>query len=254
MGEIARNLQLVNERIERAAEHSGRAAGDVTLIAVTKSVSVECIQESIAAGVRHFGENRVQEAQAKYDRRGTNLAILDDLSAKANSQSKTQNPKSKIGITLHMIGTLQRNKARHAANLFDYVHSVDRPQLLDALDRAAGVERPDEPLPVLVEVNVTGEESKSGISPEALTTLADSLASCDHLQGVGLMTIARLSASESELRATFAKVRRLLEELRASHPGQWQHLSMGMSDDYEVAIEEGATMVRLGRAIFGERG
>jgi hypothetical protein len=240
MGEIGRNLQIVQERIERAAERSGRTAGDVTLVAVTKTVNVERIREAIAAGVRHFGENRVQEAQVKYAPRGTALASAEIVAREE--------------IILHMIGSLQRNKARDAAALFDYVHSVDRPQLLDALDRAAGVERPNKPLPVLIEVNITGEESKSGVPPEGLPALADSLASCGHLQGVGLMSIARLGASERELRTTFSRLRRLLGDLRASHPGHWQQLSMGMSDDYEIAIEEGATMVRLGRAIFGERG
>jgi uncharacterized pyridoxal phosphate-containing UPF0001 family protein len=149
MGAIARNLQLVNERIERAAERSWRTAGDVTLIAVTKSVGAERIREAIAAGVTHFGENRVQEAQAKYAPRGTALASGE----LGEVQSAIQNPNSKlqnIDITLHMIGSLQRNKARQAAVLFDCIHSVDRPQLLDALDRAVRAERPNKPLPVLI--------------------------------------------------------------------------------------------------------
>jgi len=239
MGAITHNLELVNERIERSAERSGRTAGDVTLIAVTKTVRVERIREARAAGLSHFGENRVQEAQAKYAPRGTSLASTELV--------------SREGVNLHMIGSLQRNKAHHAAALFDYVHSADRPELLSALDRAAQMERPGVPLPVLIEVNVMGEATKSGVSPEGLPAMVDSLAGCGHLRGVGLMTIARLGADEAELRTTFATLRRLLEELRVSHPGHWQHLSMGMSDDYEIAVEEGATMVRLGRAIFGER-
>ena len=231
-GSIASNLQAVRERIARAAERSGRAAEGVTLIAVTKSVSLERVLEAVSAGVTHLGENKVQEAEAKF---GESRAELLQL-----------------GITLHMIGSLQRNKAARAAALFDYVHSVDRVELVTALDKAA-VERSGGPLPVLLQVNLTGESTKSGVSPEELPVLADALAGRHGLRGVGLMTIARLGAGEGELRRTFAALREMLYGLRNSAPGDWRHLSMGMTDDYEYAIEEGATMLRIGRAIFGER-
>ena len=224
---VAANLEGVNERIARAAERSSRAASDVTLVAVTKTVTPERIVEAIAAGVTHLGENRVQEAEAKFAPVG-------------------RVPRD--GLTLHLIGTLQRNKARRAAALFDWVHTIDRPELAGALDSAVA-----KPLPVLLEVNMTAETSKSGVAPGDLPALAGALAGCAHLQPLGLMTIARLGATEAELRRTFVGLRGLLERLRADYPGDWRHLSMGMTDDYEIAIEEGATIVRLGRALFGER-
>jgi pyridoxal phosphate enzyme (YggS family) len=224
---VAANLERVTERIARAAERSGRTPSDVTLVAVTKTVPPERIIQAIAAGVTHLGENRVQEAEVKFGPSG-------------------RIPRS--DVTLHMIGTLQRNKARRAAALFDWVQSLDRPELAAALDSAAV-----KPLPVLLEVNLTGEPSKSGISPGHFPLLADIVAGCPNLQPFGLMTIARLGAPEAELRRTFATLRDLLERLRAGYPGDWRHLSMGMTGDYEIAIEEGATLVRLGRAIFGER-
>jgi pyridoxal phosphate enzyme (YggS family) len=234
---IAANVEVVRERIARAAERSGRHASEVTLVAVTKTVPVERIEQAIAAGVTHFGENRVQEAEAKY-------ALIGE---------PAQGAVPREGITLHMIGSLQRNKARRAVTLFDLVQSVDRPELAVALDRAAGEMQRKEPLPVLLEVNLTGEASKSGVSKVELPRLADTVAGCPYLKGMGLMTIARMGAPEAELRRTFVELRRLLEGLRGSFPSEWMHLSMGMSDDFEWAIEEGATMVRIGRAIFGER-
>jgi pyridoxal phosphate enzyme (YggS family) len=233
MAAVSSNLQGIYERMARAAERSGRSPDDVTLVAVSKSFPVESILEAIEAGVTNFGENRVQEALAKF---GSGGEVRRE------------------GITLHMIGSLQRNKAVQAASLFDWVHSVDRSDLAAALDRAAGSERPaGEPLPVLLQVNLTGEPSKSGVAPADLPQLADALVGCANLRGMGLMTIARMGAPEAELRATFIALRGLLEDLRRTHSGDWRHLSMGMSDDFELAIEEGATMVRLGRAIFGMR-
>lgn len=238
---IAENLHTIQQRIERAAQPSGRQASAITLVAVTKTVPVRQIREAIAAGVTHFGENRVQEAIEKYALPGEPPGDRVD----------------REGITLHMIGTLQRNKARRAASLFDWIQSLDRLELAHSLEEAAAQERAakEAPLPVLIEVNLTNEPTKSGIAPQELPRLADALAACPHLRGAGLMTIARLDATERELRQTFSDLRNLLEGLRGrgSHPGDWQHLSMGMSNDYELAIQEGATMVRLGRAIFGER-
>jgi pyridoxal phosphate enzyme (YggS family) len=235
MSDIGGNLNIVRERITRASERSGRPPDAVILIAVTKAVPPQRIIEAVAAGVTHFGENRVQEAYAKYAARDHGGEIPRE------------------GMTLHMIGTLQRNKARKAAIVFDWVQSVDRPALAVALDKAAEQERAGEPLPVLLEVNLSGEVTKSGVAEGELPRLADAVTRCSHLRPQGLMTIARFGAGEAELRRTFAALRRLLEELQRSHPGDWRHLSMGMTDDYEYAVEEGATMVRVGRAIFGER-
>lgn len=233
---IASNLDLIRERIERAAQRSGRTSADVMLLAVSKIVPVEHIQEAIAAGVTHLGENRLQEALEKYSFRA------------APEAGKV----SREGIELHMIGTLQRNKVRRAVALFDWVQSLDRAELAHDLERAAH-DRGAGPLPVLIEVNLTGEATKSGVSREELPALAAVLDNCPNLRCEGLMTIARLGAPEPELRRTFSTLRSLLEEMRASYAGTWRHLSMGMTDDYEIAIEEGATIVRIGRAIFGER-
>jgi pyridoxal phosphate enzyme (YggS family) len=237
LSDLASTLERIQERIARAAERSGRTAADVTLVAVTKTFQVDCIREALEAGITHFGENRVQEAQRKYAARGMPFA---DMVARE-------------GITLHMIGSLQRNKARDAVVLFDWVQSVDRPHLAKALEKAAEAERAGmEPLPVLLQVNITGEASKSGVVATDLPGLTETVAACPHLKCEGLMTIARLGASEAELRETFASLRRLRDDLKREHPAV-HHLSMGMSDDYEIAIEEGATMVRLGRALFGVR-
>jgi pyridoxal phosphate enzyme (YggS family) len=236
-------LDEIRERITLAAGRSGRTSDAVTLVVVTKTIPVDRIQAAIEAGAVNLGENRVQEAEAKFEESnapGTNINT-DKI--------------SRAGITLHMIGGLQRNKARRAVGLFDWIQSVDRPELLAALESAGAEQERTEPLSVLLEVNMTGEAAKSGITPAELPGLADALAACPHLRGMGLMTVARLGANEKELRSTFASLRHLLDMLKVGHPhaGDWKHLSMGMSDDYEYAIEEGATIVRLGRAVFGPR-
>lgn len=242
MGDIAYNLAVVRERIARAAEKSGREAQAVRLIAVTKTMPVERIREAIEAGLTEFGENRVQEAEMKF-------AMADTNASEAIDDGKVV----RRNITLHLIGSLQRNKARQAADLFDCIQSVDRVELVHALDKSYAERLGKQKLPVLIQVNLTREESKSGVSPANLPTLADSILVSDNLQGAGLMTIARLGADERELRHTFATLRFLLDDLRHSHSADWTELSMGMSDDYEVAIEEGATVIRLGRALFGAR-
>lgn len=238
MSQISDNLNGIRERMLYSAERSGRTPTDVALVVVTKTVGPEKIREAVEAGATHIGENRVQEAEAKF-------------SPVAGSPSGET--VSRQGLTLHMIGALQRNKARRAAELFDYVHAIDRPELLPLLDR--GAHESGKVLPVLLEVNTTGEEAKSGVMPQNLARLADALAVCEHLRGMGLMTVARMGAGEVELRRTFSGLRDMLEQLKQTHAraGEWKHLSMGMSDDYQIAIEEGSTMVRLGRAVFGER-
>ena len=237
--EIADNVARVRERISRAAERAGRSNAAITLVAVTKTQPVDRILQAVEAGVTVFGENRVQEAIAKFVGRG------------ADGKDRGLVPRK--GISLHMIGTLQRNKARHAARHFDCIHSVDSVRLAQELDKASGHEQNGEPLPVLLEVNLTREPSKSGVSTGELPRLAGTLETCGSLRCVGLMTIARFGAEEKELRDTFVRLRILLDRMKGNYPGDWRHLSMGMSDDFEYAIEEGATMVRVGRAIFGER-
>lgn len=210
-----------------AARRAGRDPAAVTVVAVSKTVPVERLRAAVAAGIAELGENRVQEA-------GPKVATLGH------------------GLTWHLIGHLQRNKAAAAVRLFDMIHSVDSLELATALDRQAA--RLGKRQRVLLQVNVSGEQSKSGFAPVALQTAAAQVAALPHLRPEGLMTIAPLGAGESALRDVFGTLRALRQELAPAFPGEaWQHLSMGMSDDYEIAVAEGATLVRVGRAIFGER-
>jgi pyridoxal phosphate enzyme (YggS family) len=232
-------------RMERAAARAGRDPATVTLIAVTKTQPLARIAEAVALGVRDFGENRVQEALARF-------APPDDGAAPAPDGGDLI-PRS--GLTLHLIGTLQRNKARRAAVFFDTIQSVDRIDLVADLERHRATDAADRPpLPVLIEVNISGEASKTGVAPADVPALADALCACPHLAPRGLMTIAAPGLDEAALRRQFAAVRELRDRLQAAHPDvAWSELSMGMSDDFEAAIQEGATIVRLGRALFGER-
>jgi pyridoxal phosphate enzyme (YggS family) len=236
---LAHNLRIVQERIARAAAASGRTAAAITLVAVTKTHPVAMIEAARALGLVHFGENRVQEAEAKFAHPDGKQAGLDLV--------------PRAGLTLHLIGPLQRNKARRAATFFDLIDSVDRIEIVTGLERhraAAG----GPPLPVLIEVNVSGEASKSGVAPAGLDTLADAVRAAPHLAPRGLMTIAPFAASEPEWRRVFARLRALRDGLAARDPqAGWTALSMGMSGDYEAAILEGATEVRLGTALFGPR-
>ena len=228
MGTIADNLQRVQQRIAAAAERSGRTAADITLVAVSKTISVERIQEAISAGVKHLGENRVQEAREKI-------------------------PQIDAPVTWHMIGHLQRNKAKYAVRLFDMIQSIDNPELAQEVDkRAAQVNRV---MPVLIEVNTSGEASKFGVAPEQALELARQVDSLPNLQLQGFMTIAVFSEIEQAVRDCFKRLREIYETARIQ---SWERanisvLSMGMSHDFEWAIEEGATMVRIGTAIFGPR-
>lgn len=228
---VADNVARVRERIAGAAARVGRAVSDVTLVAVTKTRTSSEMAAVCAAGVRHLGENRVEEAEAKRPQL--------DLS----------------GVTWHMVGHLQRRKARRAIELFDVVQSVDSVRLARRLD-VLMAER-DQVLPVLIEINVSGEETKYGFRIEQRAELDAAVAEIvplPHLRVEGLMTVAPLCDDPEEVRPVFAHLRKLAGEFRTRHPqGEWRHLSMGMTDDYVVAVEEGATIVRVGRAIFGPR-
>ena len=223
---IRDRIQSVLERIERACERSGRRSRDVTLVVVTKTVPPERIAEALEAGARDIGENRVQEARDKF-------------------------PQLALPFTGHLIGRLQTNKAKYVPHLFEWVHSVDRVELARELGRrclAAG-----RTLNCLLQVNVTGEETKQGVFPDGLAALAEAAAEVEGIRVRGLMTMAALGPPEAELRKTFSSLRRLAEELaeRKLPNVEMEHLSMGMSGDFEIAVEEGATMVRVGSAIFG---
>src|SRR2546430_15186102 len=215
----------VASKIEEAAVKVGRSVGEITLVAVSKTVPVELVKIAYNLGVTDFGENRVQEALPKI--------------AEFHPQ----------GMRWHMIGHLQSNKAGKVAAAFDSVQSVDSLHLAQALNRHAGKR-----LPVLLQVNVAGEESKEGITLEEAPVLARQIAALAAIELQGLMTIGPLVENPEEARPVIRRLRNLRERLQDDLPQcSWQHLSMGMTDDYPVAIEEGATIVRIGRAIFGER-
>jgi pyridoxal phosphate enzyme (YggS family) len=212
---------------DRIGVHQARGGWNhpVRIIAVTKTHGPEAVRAALAAGLEDVGENRVQEALAKQDQL--------------------------VGVPVrwHLIGSLQRNKARHVVGRFALIHSVDREDLAAELDRRV----PDgSRQPVLVEVNCSGEPQKSGVDPEGLPPLLDRIAALPRLRLDGLMTMAALSEDERVQRGAFARLRELRDRMRAAgHP--LPELSMGMSGDYPVAVEEGATMVRLGTLLFGER-
>jgi PLP dependent protein len=196
-------------------------------VAVTKTVPVEMIRRAIDAGMTTFGENRVQEAAAKVD--------------------------AVEGATWHLVGPLQSNKARRAIALFDVLETVDSVDLARRLDRLASEDQPASRLPVLIQVNIDRDAPKAGFDPDRLEASVEDLLSLDHLEVRGLMTVGRLVTQPEEARPTFRALRELSERLRGHHPALGNDLSMGMSDDFEVAVEEGATIVRVGRALFGER-
>lgn len=223
----AARLEGVRDRIARAALAVGRAPSAVTLIAVSKTFPTEALRAAYAAGQRHFGESYAQEALAKMDA----LADLTD-------------------IVWHFIGPLQSNKTRPIAERFDWVHSVDRLKIAERLSAQRPADRA--PLQACLQVNVSGEATKSGADPDALGHLADAVATLPNLSLRGLMTIPEPSDDPLLQRRRFASLRRLLEAQAPKHPGM-DTLSMGMSDDLESAVAEGATFVRVGRAIFGSR-
>lgn len=219
----------IKERVERAAQRVGRDPADITIMAVTKTLDRHAVDEAVALGVRYVGENRVQEARRKL-----------------------MEPPLPGDVSLHLIGQLQSNKARPAVQLFDVIESVDRPSLVDVLTREA--EKQERQLPVLIQVNVAGEEQKAGCDPDELNNLVRRVRDASPLELRGLMTIAPLVNQVERVRPVFRELRRLQESLLAAFPSAPLHdLSMGMSNDMEVAIEEGATIIRVGRALFGER-
>lgn len=225
-GTISENLLNINDRIKKAARKAGRDPNEVTIIAVTKTVEPKRIKEAISAGLRVFGENYVQEAQEK-------MAKFKDKNLK-----------------WHFIGHLQKNKAKFAVELFDLIHTVDSVELAQELNKRA-----KEPVEILIEVNVAREKTKAGIDPEGAVKLARAISAMPNLKLRGLMAIPPAFEQAEMSRPYFAMVRRLAERINKERfLGVYlRDLSMGMSNDFEVAIEEGATMVRLGTAIFGTR-
>src|SRR5712692_6634731 len=216
LGEIADRVQRVRLLIAAARLRSGRSSDEVTLIAVTKGVSPEAIREAVDAGVRHLGENRVQEAQEK-------RAALVNLP---------------LDVVWHMIGHLQSNKVKTAIGLFDIIHSVDSLHLADAISRRALTT-----VPVFLEVNVAGEPSKFGFTLDELPKTSESVSRIPNLHVRGLMTVAPQTSASEGARPVFRRLRQAADALGL------RDLSMGMSEDFEVAVEEGATHVRIGHAI-----
>lgn len=219
-------LDLVNDCIAAAERSSGRAEGSVTLVGVSKTVGRDVIDAAYAAGLRDFGENRVQDAREKF------TDVPDD-------------------VHLHLIGSLQTNKARVVVGMAHLIHSVDRAALLDALqERALAAERIQ---PILLQINIAREEQKHGCLAENAPALLEHALGCPNLTVRGFMTMAPLVATPEEARPVFAGLRGLRDDLQRRYPQvDLRELSMGMSNDYVAAIEEGASLVRVGRAIFAD--
>jgi hypothetical protein len=224
---IAHNVQVIQERVARACRRTGRDPGTVRLVAVTKTVCAERIREAMACGLSCFGENYVQEALPKIRALGP-------------------------GPEWHFIGHLQGNKARLVVGPFSLIHTLDRPSLALELDRRAAA---DSPVPVLVQVNISGEATKSGTTPQTLAELVRRVQACPNLRLRGLMTIPPLFDDPEGARPFFRALGQWRDRLRGqvSAPHSLEELSMGMTGDFEAAIEEGATLVRIGTAIFGAR-
>ena len=234
MNGLEANLRAVQGRIAAAATRAGRDPDEITLVAVTKTRSPTIIRTAHALGLRHFGENRVEEAETKVH----------------------QLP---VDIVWHMIGHIQSRKAKRVAPAFEIVHSIDSVKLARRLDRACGGRA--QPLPVLLECNVSGERAKYGFEADrwerddaqrkAVWSAVEQILTLPNLQVQGLMTMAPIVAEPEQARPVFVRLRQLREALATAFDQvDWDHLSMGMTDDFEVAIEEGSTLVRVGRAIF----
>ena len=229
MQEIRDRLQAILDRIDTAAHHCGRDPQSIGLVAVSKTIDAETVLQAIKAGVTVLGENYVQEARDKFN------ALYDQ------------------SVSWHFIGHLQRNKAKYVVRFFDLIHSVDSLKLARELDKQAG--KHDKVQDVLVQVNIAGEDTKSGISPKDAPDLIRSISQLSHIRIKGLMTMPPFFNQPEKVRPFFKQLRQLREELQqmAIPNVALDELSMGMTGDFEVAIEEGATLVRIGTAIFGAR-
>lgn len=225
MPDIAANVARVRARVNAAAERARRSPDDVLLVAVTKTVSLDRVREGVACGLRVLGENRVQEAREKVPH--------------------------VPGVLWHLIGSLQRNKVKDAVRLFDLIHSVDSLPLAEEISRRAGGSGGRGPADVLLEVHLTSEPEKHGIAPEEVETAVLAVGRLPGVRLRGLMGMAPLVAQPEDARPFFRRLRELRDGIRDRHPDlDLAELSMGMTNDFEVAIEEGATMIRVGRALF----
>lgn len=228
--ELRKRLERVRQTIDDCALRCDRLPGDISLVAVTKTHPVETLRLALSLGLKDLGENRIQEAEEKIEEVGRNTARW------------------------HLIGHLQANKARRAVKLFDVIHSVDSSTIAQKLERSC-VEEGRAQLSTLIQVDLAGEAAKSGIAESDLDSLADSLATCERLHLQGLMIVPPFFADPEAVRPFFKRLRRLRDALqsRGCFGAGAGELSMGMSHDFKIAIEEGATIVRIGTALFGER-
>ncbi|OMF22764.1 YggS family pyridoxal phosphate enzyme [Paenibacillus sp. FSL H8-0548] len=228
-------VELVEERIKQACERSGRSRDEVHIIAVTKYVSLNTTKTALELGYRHLGENRWQDAQVKWE------AITEECDVKLSEHP-----------IWHFIGSLQTNKVKDVIGKFTYMHSLDRLSLAEAIDKKAsqlGII-----VPCFIQVNVSGENSKQGLEPEELLPFVNQLERFHSIKPIGLMTMAPYEAEPEQTRPVFRALRELRDEVQQSskHASTITHLSMGMSNDFEVAIEEGATWIRLGTILVGK--
>ena len=222
MKAIEETIRVVKDRIAGACERAGRHESDVMLLAVTKRVESDRILEAVRAGLTDFGENYIQEAKKK----------IEGFEEK---------------VRWHMIGHVQTNKVKYIPGLFDYVHSIDR------YEHAASLDRYGKAIRVLFELNLAEEDSKHGVDEEGLKRILEKVGDLTHVEPAGLMTMAPFVDDPEEVRWVFARLREILDRSNREFGLHMKELSMGMSGDFEVAIEEGATMVRVGTAIFGDR-
>jgi hypothetical protein len=242
---LAEKLSEVKSRIAAAATKAGREPGEVTLIAVTKTAAPEQIREIIRLGVGDLGESRVQVVTQK-------VAQINEFYQRQKKSGDDDSLPARL--RWHMIGHLQRNKVKPLVPLIDFVHSVDSLRLAEEIEVAAG--KFGKKMPVLLQVNASEEKSKFGVAVGASVHLAEQIASMSHITLVGLMTMAPLGGDLDDAKAAFTRTREIFEECKWHKIGgaQFKHLSMGMSNDFEIAIAEGATMVRIGTALFGAGG
>lgn len=227
---IRDNVWQLKDQIAQICQRIGRRAEEITLVGVTKFAESVAIKEALDAGITHIGENRVQEGQRKFPE-------LDQMGAKA---------------TKHLIGHLQTNKAKHAVELFDVIQSVDSLKLASEIQKQA--EKINKPIDILIQVSTSGEEQKFGIGPAETMKLVDEIAKMKNISIKGLMTIAPLTEDKTVVRQCFKDLRLIRDAIQKHYPEsdkvQMKYLSMGMSQDFEIALEEGANMLRIGSAIF----
>ncbi len=224
MKNIEDSIKIVKEKIAKACNRAGRSEQEVRLIAVTKVVDLEKVKAAVSCGLKDFGENYIQEAKRKIEEFGEGE-----------------------GINWHMIGHIQTNKIKYIPKLFSYVHSIDRWELLGGLNKYG------KDIKVLFELNLSGETSKHGTQEDRLKGMLEKVNTLKCVKPIGLMTMAPFTENPEEVRGIFSKLRDIMHRVNREFSFDMKELSMGMSSDFEVAIEEGATMVRIGTAIFGER-